>query len=716
MFPRILAVVLLPLTVFAADDLADRLAGYQVTWTTPSADARGSMPLGNGSIALNAWVEPSGDLVFYIARDDAFCGDTVGPSYGAYTLTKVGRLRCRLTPSPFAEGPAFKQTLRLIDGSLVVEGAAGARLRLWVDAGHSSIHLEVDTPTATSATVAMESWRTGENPTGPSDTPLPATKERIAWMLRSRVTNAPHLEGRTTGAALRGEGMAPTNDLTLASTAPAKRHHVQVVADTAQTKTPEEFAQRLDSLLAAEAKVDEAGAWKDHAAWWRGFWERSHVFLDGDNKAHDVGQGYLLQRFKNACTSRGTFPIKFNGSLFTVDWPTDFTDKKTGKAWPMTADYRAWGHQYWFQNTRPMYWPMMASGDFDLMQPLFRMYRAILPGNAAQVKEFYGHGGAYLRETAPFWGGLNKITPEEPGNYTKHYYIPILELTAMALDYQAYTGDRSFLTETLLPLADAGITFYDEHFTRGPDGKILLDPVNSIEMFWKVRDPLPDVAGLYWVLDGVLALPAADVPPALRARCQRLRGELPVVPRGPVDGKETILPYALGQQHNRHNLENPELYAVYPFRLFGLGKPDLEVGRTAYTAAKFPAAGCWSQMATQAAYLGLAEQAREKVTFHLTRKDKPQRFPAFWAKGHDYTPDEDNGGNGLHALQTMLLQTDGGKLRLLPAWPKGWNVRFKLHAPQQTIVEGVVEGDKLVSWKVTPEARKADVILPEAAP
>jgi hypothetical protein len=34
---------------------------------------------------------------------------------------------------------------------------------------------------------------------------------------------------------------------------------------------------------------------------------------------------------------------------------------------------------YWLQNTRLVYWGMLASGDWDMMGPLFRMYRDALP-------------------------------------------------------------------------------------------------------------------------------------------------------------------------------------------------------------------------------------------------------------------------------------------------------------------------------------------------
>ncbi|MEI8139935.1 MAG: DUF5703 domain-containing protein [bacterium] len=41
---------------------------YNVVWHTPSRDSSGSMPLGNGDVALNVWVEEGGDLLFYIAK------------------------------------------------------------------------------------------------------------------------------------------------------------------------------------------------------------------------------------------------------------------------------------------------------------------------------------------------------------------------------------------------------------------------------------------------------------------------------------------------------------------------------------------------------------------------------------------------------------------------------------------------------------------------
>ena len=491
-------------------------------------------------------------------------GDLTSPGYGAYGLIKVGKVRISLTPGPFA-GPGFRQELKLREGVMEVSAGVGgekSKLLLWVDAKRPVIHVETS-GAAARMKVSFESYRTAPGPyLTNTDTVVPGRKDRVTWYYVNPNRDIPPLIHRTIGASVSGEGLAATSPTVLESAAPAKSFHVAVHVLTAQCPEPAQWLARLDQQIAATNATPLEQARREHRDWWREFWGRSWVFVKGDASAERVTQGYILQRFKNACSSRGEFPIKFNGSIFNVDDPHDQVSKdKQGVVtrMPITADFRSWGHQYWFQNTRPMYWPMMMSGDFDLMQPLFRMYRAMLPGNASQVKEYYHHDGAYFRETGPFWGGLEKITPESPGNYTRHYYTPILELSAMMLDYFAYTGDRGFVKDTLLPMADAGVTFFDKHFARDPQGRLVIQPSNAIEMFWKVRNPLPNIAGLHYVLQGLLALPSDLTTAADRQRWQRILASVPPVPTGERDGKTQLLPFEDGQNAPRHNSENPEL-------------------------------------------------------------------------------------------------------------------------------------------------------------
>lgn len=66
------------------------------------------MPIGNGDIGANVWVEDGGDLVFYSGKTDAYSENV--------RLLRLGKVRVRLDPNPFAKGCAFRQELDLEHG------------------------------------------------------------------------------------------------------------------------------------------------------------------------------------------------------------------------------------------------------------------------------------------------------------------------------------------------------------------------------------------------------------------------------------------------------------------------------------------------------------------------------------------------------------------------------------------------------------------------
>ena len=678
------------------------LNAYNVQWESPGPGSAQSMPLGNGDIGLNVWVEKNGDLVFYVSKTDAWGGE--GESQKdpwmkqGGVLMKLGAIRVSVSDNPLAHSSAFKQILKLGNGEISVqegEGNNAVNLRVWVDANHPVIRVEAKTTSPKKITVKLENWRAGV-----TDTILTHQKNGIAWYHHNSSTADPHLANLTFGAVVKGNGLVNKDSVTLQSGRTVTSQLISIYPLTAVSGSGSLWFSKLTRQVTGIEKLTLNQTRIAHQQWWKQFWKRSWVFVHGDEQAKQVTQGYVLQRFVTACAGRGAYPIKFNGSIFVVDNPTKNEN----------ADYRDWGGQYWFQNTRAMYWPRLMAGDFDMMLPLFRMYANILPANKAQVQEFYHHRGAYFAETAPFWGGLNFMGPDVKATYTNHYFTPILELSMMMLDYYDYTGDKKFAKETLLPVATAGLQFFGEHFKCDSTGKLLLDPDNSIEMFWKVHNPAPDIAGLHAVLERMIKLPPGLVDNETLLQWQKLYRDLPPLPTADNDGKVVLLPYTGPQTAKSFNSENPELYAIYPFRLYGLGKPGIDVAINTFNARKQRTKGCWVQHPIQAAMVGDANTARDYVSFALTRKDAKLKFPAFWDKGNDYAPDEDNGGNGENGLQQMLMQVDGKKIMLLPAWPAGWDADFKLNAPYNTTVEAKVKNGKLINLKVTPATRLADVV------
>jgi len=708
------------------------------------------MPLGNGDIGLNAWVEGNGDLCFYISKTDSW--DDNG------RLLKVGKVRINLEPNLSGSASEFTQTLQLMDGMIHIQygrGDTAMVIRLWVDAHHPAIHVEVDGLRRVKVTAAIELWRT-ERYALPSiecsdvmdtpdhnappgsiivepDTVLSQLPGRIGWYHHNIKSVGPEIcatiQGikdfervdpllhRTCGVVIMAENGERLDDLHLVSPCSAS-HRFSLYVLTRHPATPQQWLQAVDAEIEVCEEVSMAKRREGHQRWWREFWGRSWIHVtsaDGaevSDEAFCVSRAYALQRFINACAGRGRHPIKFNGSLFTVPAPGA----------PGDADYRRWGPGYWWQNTRLPYISMCTSGDVDLMAPLFRMYsKDLMPLFKFRTRRHVGHGGAYIPECIMFWGDLFSETygwtPFEQRSdklqaspWHKWEWVAGLELVFMMLDYYEHTCDKAFLRERVLPTAHEILTFFEQHYKTDQGGKLVIHPSQALETWWDCTNPMCEVSGLQAVVDRLLALDKKLTSAEQRNFWSALKKKLPDLPTREVDGKAMLAPAE--KFDNKMNCENPELYAVFPFRRVAVGRPGLELGIEALNYRWDRGDSGWRQDDIFMAYLGLADQARENLVSRAKNKHSASRFPAFWGPNYDWIPDQDHGGILLKALQAMLMQTDGQKIYLLPAWPKKWDVDFKLHAPGNTVIEGVVTNGKLVKMTITPRSRSKDVIVP----
>jgi len=318
--------------------------------------------------------------------------------------------------------------------------------------------------------------------------------------------------------------------------------------------------------------------------------------------------------------------------------------------------------------------------------------------------------GAIFSETygwTPFEQRQDKL--QESG-WHKWEWVGGLELCWLMLNYYEHTQDRAFLERALVPFAHEILTFFDQHYPTNAEGKLVMHPSQALETWWECTNPMPELAGCQAVADRLLALPPDAAPVAERELWQRLRGKLPPLPRREVDGQLALAPAEKFAQ--KRNIENPELYAVFPFRLVALGRPDVEQAVLALNHRWDRGHAGWRQDDLFMAHLGLTDEVRKAIISRARRHDATSRFPAFWGPNYDWTPDQCHGGVLCTTLQSMLLQTDGQRIFLLPAWPSDWNVDFKLHAPYQTVLEGRVRDGKLTELEVTPADRRKDIVLP----
>ena len=377
---------------------------YNVIWDSPSESSFGSMPLGNGDIGLNVWVETNGHLLFYIAKVDALDSKQLGP--------KLGRVRLRMEP-PLPLDKSFRQTLSLIDASVLVE-AGDVQLRVWVDANHPVIRLEAKSQTPRTAIVTMESLR----PLLPATVPLPekgtvgvvfnGKEDRLAWCYRNlssdwwaenfRTQNTPEIVAktrdpllhRTSGCLLQGKGFV--RELSqFGELQRTLRLREKATAFDCSVKVISTQPDNLKDWLHEAAKPSPSD-WKAHCAYWKSFWNRSYVHvtsarkgtfnldqcrytqfpqgskgyaghkeIDAEKNVFQISQRYALERFCEACASRGAVPPNANGSLFTMDMPAGVMGgyNRISES-PISPDYRYWQECCWFmwQNLRFPYWSM----------------------------------------------------------------------------------------------------------------------------------------------------------------------------------------------------------------------------------------------------------------------------------------------------------------------------------------------------------------------
>ena len=725
-------------------------------WHSLGTNENNSMPLGNGDIALNVWTEQDGDIVLLFAKSDAWSENG--------QLLKLGRVRVKLTPNPFVSPDAFTQTLRLESGEVQLRSGKNIA-HIWVDANNPAVHLEVQSEQPVQLEARSELWRTntyhlnqgavsqagffewGNNPNGldfDADKILPAQTSQVTWChFNSRsiyplVFEREHLEPllqkypdpllhRCFGLTMKGPDLLNSDELTLKSSDASKALRLDLYALTQQADTPEAWQATLNKKIETMDDIKIKSAWRAHQQWWAEFWNRSWMHVSGTADAAKVSQSYAIQRYMTACAGRGAQPIKFNGSLFTVGH--DLEEGISSSESNHDPDYRAWGNSFWNQNTRLLYWPLIATGDGDLLAPWFNMYVQALPLARDRTKLYFHHDGGAFIETIYFWGlpnvndfGWNNSGPELQSEWMRHHVQGGLEVLAQMLNVYDNSQDADFAKNTLLPMADATITYYDQHWKRDPDGKIHMEPAQAIETYQQTAaNPTPDVAGLMSILPRLLSLPPGLTDEAQRNLWTKVLKDLPSLPMGTTakdrspsrgagdpDGKRVILPAQKYDEPKNH--ENPELYAVFPYPLYGVGKPDLMMARNTFMARLYPFGKCWGQDGIQAALLGLTDEAKKNVIEEFTSYGN-QQFPWFWSKNSDWIPDMDNGGAGMMTLQLMLMQCDGKRIQLLPAWPDDWTVDFKLQAPYQTTVEGHVEHGKITGLKTMPANRAKDVVL-----
>lgn len=507
---------------------------------------------------------------------------------------------------------------------------------------------------------------------------------------------------------------------------------------------------------------------KETVAFWNGYWENSYIFVSGD-AASDVRVkpelyeeklepteyttktescvtgGYVWTRFMLRCCGEGAFPILYNGMLFNLcpGKNEHFNTKTFGAvctAMPEeltidnNPDERCWCVEHLWQNVRHPYHTFLAQGSPELMKTLFAYYRRFWELNRRRAKKYYNAEGQHNTEMTMSFG-LQSIgiygadrTGKSPG-YAQNRHggavdiSPGLELVSLMLDYYDYTKDCEFLNEELAIYVKDLFRYIETRFPKRDGKRIMIGPLNSVETYWDTLNPITVVAGLHVVVKRLLDIRALDA--ECRKYFEDYREKLPELPVSRENGESFFMPAACFEK-DRKNVEIPELYACFPFEAFRLLPDGKDIMKRTFEkrlkqfggdqcycigdGTFSPSSSGWQYHGIVAARLGMADKAKQILSDNVRQKNPGTRFPAMWGPIYDGVPDTDHGANIVHLLQEMIMQVKDGKIYILPAFPKDWNVNFKLHVDRDVVVEGIYEKGKIKELNVFPEQEKDKIV------
>ncbi|MDD9267152.1 glycoside hydrolase family 95-like protein [Paenibacillus sp. GCM10023248] len=397
-------------------------------------------------------------------------------------------------------------------------------------------------------------------------------------------------------------------------------------------------AARAEAVEAvAQASAVNFEAWvQAHRAWWHRYYRQSFVSLpDGRMESF-----YWIQMYKLASATRADKPLIDNQGPWLTSTP-----------WPGV----------WFNmNVQMSYSPVYTANRLEIGESLVRSLDANRDHLVLNVPEACRHDSAGLGRSCSF--DLRADVEDEVGNLTwichclwRHY---------------RYAMDDDLLRDVLFPILRGSVNYYRHLLEEGVDGFLHLPATISPEYGSFMRTTVPDchydLALLRWGCETLLAI------------CGRLGTGDPLIPQWedilarlvplPVDetgwmvGRD--MPLAYGHRHFSH------LLAVFPLHLIG-GETEVERALIATSLRHWLAKEgdlrgfSMTGAASIAASIGWGDEALRllQALLHIIKPNTMYK---------EAGPVIETPLAGAESIHDMLLQSWGGKLRVLPAVPEAW--------------------------------------------
>jgi hypothetical protein len=582
-------------------------------------------------------------------------------------------------------------------------------------------------------------------------------------ILTQKFTEADYYCGSavTVGVVGRNTKVKLPNDKELRLVAePGNGSFTIFIASTASFDPEEDIAaSALGQLQAATAKGYD-GLARSNKQWWHDFWVRSFIHLQSsDGVADDIEANYNYYLYVMASCSRGKFPPKFNGMLWT-----------TG------GDTRKWGAQYWGANQSCLYNALFATNRLELMDPMFDMYSNMYGSCELAAQQQWGSKGIYIPETVAF-DGLEKLPEtiaqemralylsEKPWDerseefcdyaFTKqphssrwnwkaggkwkhgqwHYtdkgagpYAQVNHIFSRSakiaykywLRYE-YTKDKQWLRNRGYPIIKGVAEFYRNYpnVKKGPDGKYHIHNVNSNEPVWGGQDTDEEISAMRGILPVVIkASEILNIDVAMRPIWRDFVDHLAPLPRRQNGRTVWIKAHDPVMKGRGSSLPDRNTMPMWYFDLCTLETEDPEV--TEIANATFESffrnrigsdvrIGVLSKLGVAAAILGRSNDVKFLIPNQIHTKETPILANRMTLREGAQTTSLQRIGRAADALHLALCQSvPAGPseeliIHVFPAWPREWDAVYTLLARGAFLVSSSMKNGRIEFVEVQPQ-------------
>ncbi len=461
---------------------------------------------------------------------------------------------------------------------------------------------------------------------------------------------------------------------------------------------PDPLANARRTLEAARRR-GVASLQAEHRAWWQERWMRSSVRLPDE----ELERLWINGIYKLASSSHLSAPANLQGL-----WPPD------GEFPPWRGDYHC------DMNVQQTYWPAYSSNQLDLAEPLNRwLLETASPQAEALTKRFFGVDGLWM-------GGAYDVRGRLLGGksnwFTVQYWLGGGGWLAQYIWwYYRYSMDEEFLRRRGYPFMKKCMQFYENILERGGDSRLHVPLSYSPEYFSNdLKSWTPDPTGDLSIIRNLArycidAAKVLDSDEADRKRWETLLADLTPYPVSGASGLK-VQPDSEYDRSHRHPMH---LFPIFPgedLTIEGSETDRALIDRSIHNWI-FRGTGEWTGWSFPygsliASRLRRANQALNLLEiyakafiwpngFHVNGDYKRLGFSLY-----DYEPFTLEAECGFTAaVNEMLLQSWGGRVRVFPSIPEGWaDVSFhNLRAQGGALVSAEMRHGEIVSATIESE-------------